>query len=42
MIKAKLSKGSFLSNKAKPFHLQRLFHVYPTALIVQYPVFFRN
>lgn len=36
MIKAKLSQGSFLSNKVKSFHLQRRFHVYSTALIAQY------
>lgn len=28
MIKAKFSQGSFLSNKGKPFHLQRHFRLF--------------
>lgn len=41
MIKAKFSQGSFLSNKDKPFYLQRYFHVCSTVLNAQYPVFFK-
>lgn len=41
VIKAKLLQVSFLDNKGNQFHLQKHFHIYSTALIVWYLVFFK-